>query len=406
MSEDLPPLPRSFRYLVLTRAGEGFGDSLAGTIMPILAVSVLGLGTGYVGVLNSIDLGTFLLLGVPIGMIIDRMRRRGTAMTMATSMRCLVLASLLALYLTQTLSGPVLLLAAGIIGIADVVFTTAETTVIPALVPKKRLKHAYSRLAVTSQSASAAAADTGSLALGFLGMPRMITLAVTSYVSSLLSQLGIQAPAQPETMQIRPKARLRDGFVALWEIPALRALTTSAALTNAGVMLGNTILPVFILSDLDVSPAIYAALGVISTIGAIIGAGLAPRLSGHNGLRRLRIACALVAVPAVLLAVFCQQLPGPELIWLAIQGLSWNLLVSISAVSGAEVLPKTISQEQLASVAASQRTITLGIMPISALIGGALGTVTGSVPMLVVWAGLAGLAALPILAEGSLEDYR
>ena len=45
MSEDLPPLPRSFRYLVLTRAGEGFGDSLAGTIMPILAVSVLGLGT-------------------------------------------------------------------------------------------------------------------------------------------------------------------------------------------------------------------------------------------------------------------------------------------------------------------------------------------------------------------------
>ena len=55
-------------------------------------------------------------------------------------------------------------------------------------------------------------------------------------------------------------------------------------------MLGNAILPVFILSDLGFSPAIYAALGVISTIGAIIGAGLAPRLSGHNGLRRLRIA--------------------------------------------------------------------------------------------------------------------
>ena len=53
MSEDLPPLPRSFRYLVLTRAGEGFGVSLARTIMPILAVSVLGLGTGYVGVLKT-----------------------------------------------------------------------------------------------------------------------------------------------------------------------------------------------------------------------------------------------------------------------------------------------------------------------------------------------------------------
>ncbi|MGP9650407.1 MFS transporter [Glutamicibacter sp. AOP38-B1-38] len=409
LAEQTPPrLPRAFTSMMSTSAAEGFGDVLARTLLPILAVSILGFGTGFVGILNSIGLASFLLLGVPVGMLIDRLRNRHRAMRVATIARCLVLLGLFASLYAGWLSDAVVIGAAVVIGFADVVFTTAQSTVIPRLVQTERLKHAYSRLAIVNQTASTAAAATGSLTLGLLGMPGMIWAAICSYAASVLFQRGIKldsAPAQRSPAR-RGKGSFRDGFQTLHRVPALWALTQSGALTNAGVMLGNTVLPVFLLRDLGVAPAAFAALGIVSAIGAILGAGLSPRLSAKFGLRTLRIAAAFLSVPAVAMAIACQQLPGHELIWLSAQSLTWSFLVSISAVAGAEVLPRSVPAEELATVGSAQRTITLGIMPIAALLGGAIAALTGPVPLLCVWAVLAGAAALPILREQSLKSFR
>lgn len=403
-----PALSRAFTYVLATSAAEGFGDVLARTLLPILAVSVLGYGTGFVGVINSIGLSAFLLLGMPIGIIIDRLRNRRRAMGVATLARCLALAGLGFAYYTSWLSGVVVLGVAVVIGLADVVFTTAQSTVIPHVVPSKRLKIAYSRLTVVNQGASTAAAAAGSLTLGVLGLPGMIWATVCSYAGSILLQRGIKSKAP--TRRKDPTARVRggflDGFRTLRQIQALWALTLSNALTNAGVMLGNTMMPVFILRDLDIAPAAFAGLGIVSAIGAIIGATVAPRLSARVGLRKLRSWTALLSVPVVGIAIACQQLPGPELAWLAAQSLAWSFLVSIAAVAGAEVLPLSVPPEDLGTVGSAQRTITLGVMPIAALMGGALAVLTGPTPLLILWAVLAGAAALPISRARSLGSFR
>ncbi|MFL4472428.1 MFS transporter [Paeniglutamicibacter sp. MACA_103] len=409
VGEQTPPgLPRAFTFVLATSAAEGFGDMLACTLLPILAVSVLGLGTGFVGLLNSIGLAAFLLLGMPVGMLIDRLRNRRRGMGVATVARCLVLAGLTSSYYAGWLSGATVIGATVVIGLADVAFTTAQGTVIPSVVQTERLKSAYSRLAVVNQTASTAAAATGSLALGFLGMPGMMWASVCSYAESALLQRGIKIDSSLATRgpARRGIGRFRDGFQALHRIPALWALTLSAALTNAGAMLGNTVLPVFLLRDLGIAPAAFAGLGVVSAIGAIIGAAFAPRLSARFGLKTLRSAAAILSVPAVAMAIACQQLPGHELIWLSAQSLAWSFLVSISAVAGAEVLPRSVPSEELATVGSAQRTIALGIMPIAALLGGAVAVLTGPVPLLCVWALLAGAAALPIVRAHSLKTYR
>lgn len=409
LAEQTPPtLPRAFTSMLAASAAEGFGDVLARTLLPILAVSILGFGTGFVGVLNSIGLASFLLLGVPIGMLIDRLKNRRRAMGLATLARCLVLLGLAAAHYAGWLSGAIVIGAAVVIGLADVVFTTAQSTIIPRLVKTERLKHAYSRLTIINQTASTAAAATGSLMLGLLGMPGMIWAAICSYAGSVLLQRGIKIDSSTtqRSPARREKGKFLDGFQTLRQVPALWALTLSGALTNAGVMLGNTVLPVFLLRDLGIAPAVFAALGIVSAIGAILGAGLSPRLSAKFGLRTLRVAAAVLSVPSVAMAIACQQLPGPELIWLSAQSLTWSLLVSISAVAGAEVLPRSVPAEELATVGAAQRTITLGIMPIAALLGGAIAVQTGPVPLLCVWAVLAGAAALPIVRAQSLTSFR
>ncbi|PRA06836.1 hypothetical protein CQ019_05630 [Arthrobacter sp. MYb229] len=211
LAEQTPArLPRAFTFLMSTSAAEGCGDVLARTLLPILAVSILGFGTGFVGILNSIGLASFLLLGVPIGMLIDRLRNRHRAMRVATGARCLVLLGLFASLYAGWLSGAVVIGAAVVIGLADVVFTTAQSTVIPRLVQTERLKHAYSRLAIVNQTASTAAAATGSLTLGLLGMPGMIWAAICSYAGSVLFQRGIKLDSAPA--QRSPARRGKGSF--------------------------------------------------------------------------------------------------------------------------------------------------------------------------------------------------
>lgn len=400
------PGPRAFRFVLATGAAEGFGDVLTRTLLPILAVSALGLGTGFVGVLNAIGLAAFLLLGMPLGTVIDRTRNRRRAMGSATLARCIVPALLAAGFCSGWLSGPVLLGAAVIVGVADVVFTTALGTVIPAVVPPQGLKTAFSRLAVVGQTASTAAAAAGSAALALTGLPGIMLAAAASYAGSLLCQRGIAVGAALPARRRGAAGQFRSGFRTLRRTPALWALTVSACLTNAGSMLGNTVLPVFILRDLALDPGVYAALGVLSAAGGVAGAAAAPRLTARVGLRGLRIGAALLSVPAVAAAAACQWLPGPDTVWLAAQALLWSSLVAVSAVAGAEVLPRTVAPEELATVGSAQRTLTLGVMPLAALLGGPAAAVAGPVPLLLVWAVLAGAAALPLLRTTSLSSFR
>lgn len=399
-------LPKSFRFVLATTAAEGFGDAMSRTLMPILAVTVLGYGTGFVGVINSIGLGAFLLLGMPIGILIDRLRDRRRAMGVSSFARFAALVGLTVAFFAGGVSGPIVVGVAVVIGLADVVFTTAQGPVIQGLVPGDRLKVAYSQLTITNQSAGTTAAATGSVMLGLLGLPGLLWLAVCSYASSFLLQRGIPPKLDSVSLNRRDRRKFSDSFRTLRRIPVLWSLTISNALVNAGVMLGNTVLPVFMLRDLGIAPSLFAALGIISAVGAIAGAALAPHLSAKFGLRALRITAALLSMPAVAMTIACQQLPGHELIWLTAQSLSWSFLVSIASVAGAEVLPRTIPAETLASVGSAQRTITLGVMPIAALLGGALAMVTGSVVLLGIWALLAGSAALPIIRTAALDTYR
>lgn len=399
-------LPMPFRFVLATTAAEGFGDAMARTLMPILAVTVLGYGTGFVGVINSIGLAAFLLLGMPIGLLVDRLRDRRRAMGVSSFTRFVALAGLAVSFFAGGLSGPIVVGVAVVIGLADVIFTTAQGPVIQGLVPEDKLKVAYSQLTITNQSAGTTAAATGSVMLGLLGIPGLLWLAICSYLGSFLLQRGIPPKLASVSQSRGERRKFSDSFRTLRRIPALWALTISNTLVNAGVMLGNTVLPVFLLRDLEIAPTLFAALGIISAVGAIAGAALAPRLSAKLGLRTLRIVAALLSMPAVAMAIACQQLPGHELIWLAAQSLSWSFLVSIASVAGAEVLPRTIPAETLASVGSAQRTISLGVMPVAALLGGALAMLTGPVALLGIWALLAGSAALPIIRTVELGTYR
>ena len=413
---------RGFRFLLSTAAAEGFGDAVSRTALPILAVSVLGLGTGFVGMLNAIGIAAFVLLGVHVGAAVDRRGKPHSAMGAASLLRCLALFVLAAAALGGWLSPLMLAAAAVVIGVADVVFVTAQTALIPAVAGMRGLKHAYSRLAVTGQLTSAGAAATSGALLALAGLPLLLAASAAAYAASRLFQLGLPRSVRSGAFTgssarpgrgagghqpiVRPRHTGREGFAFLWGSPALRALTLSACLTNAAAMVGNTILPVYVLRDLSLPPAAYAVLGVFGALGAVLGAAAAPSISSRLGLRASRAGAAILSVPAVLLAVACTRLPGPELLWLGLEFLLWAFLVAFSGVAGSEVLPGTVPPDRLATVGAAQRTLTLGVMPAAAVAAGLLGAAAGTPPVFCLWVLLAAAPAVPILRARSLDRFR
>ena len=128
----------------MSSAFEGVGDEGSRIVIPIIAVSMLGAGALEVGIINALSLSAFLVLGVPIGAWVDRLRRR-PLMIAADVFRALVVLSVPAAFMTGAMSIGHLLVCVALISVADVVFTTAHGAFVPSVVDRERVSDAAGR---------------------------------------------------------------------------------------------------------------------------------------------------------------------------------------------------------------------------------------------------------------------
>ena len=115
----------AFRKLWIASAFEGVGDEASRVVVPIVAVSMLGAGALDVGIINALGLSAFLVLGLPVGVWVDRLRRR-RLMIAADVFRALVVLSVPVAFVTGALTMGHLLACVALISVGDVVFTTAH----------------------------------------------------------------------------------------------------------------------------------------------------------------------------------------------------------------------------------------------------------------------------------------
>lgn len=183
--------------------------------------------------------------------------------------------------------------------------------------------------------------------------------------------------------------------------PTLRKITMANTLNNAAVMAANTLLPVIALTTLDVSPATYAAIGAIGAVAGIVGAAGASTITRVLGLRTTRVAAGAgttIAVVVVMLAgTVTSTLPGPPEPWLALQSALAGVCTSVALVAGSDLAPRLSPPAALGSVMGAQRTLVLGVMPLSALAIGGLASVFGAGAMTYVWLALALASIVPCL---------
>lgn len=411
---DETPTSRGVQWFTATAAVESVGDSLARSLLPIVAVSALGAGTATVGVLNSLGLGAFLLLALPVGVLADCWSAPVSMMTVSSLVRAGATLGVVAAWAAGQLSGAVglmLLLAFALtMGIADVVFTAGQGLLVPRLVEPEEIRGVFGRMQTATQAGGAIGPLVLSGLLALLAAPLVWVASTVMYLVSAAAQRGIAPlrPGPPPQPRVSMWAMARAGTGQLFAHPLLARITVANVLNNAAVMAANTLLPVIALTVLGLAPAVYAGIGVVGALAGIAGAMTASTITARLGLRITRLASsAAMTLGAVLVMLTATQtLPGPPAAWLGLQSALAASATAVAMVAGSDLAPRLVDPERLGTVMGAQRTLVLGIMPVAAVTTGLLGSTLGTITTTWVWLVLAVTSAVPILTLPRGEESR
>jgi MFS family permease len=403
------PLWRHRGFLTLW-AGESLsqvGAQLAHLALPVLAVSVLGAAPFQVGVLGAVDTAAFLLIGLPAGAWIDRMRKRRIMLT-ADLVRGVVLAVVPVLWLAGALELWHLYIVGAALGVATVFFDVAYQSFVPVLVPSASIADANGKLESTAQIARVGGPAAGGAVLTVLAAPFLLAVTAATYLVSFLFLSSIrETESLPDRADRRPLHReIREGLSYVLRHPLLSRITAATSINNLFATIATTMLPILVLRELGLSPAIMGVVFSVGAVGGLLGAVSAPWIASRVGEgTAIPLSCLLGGVFLVLLpaSTLAPALAVPVLV-VAEFGLAFSVLVyNITQVSFRQrICPPRL----LGRMNASIRFLVWGVMPIGSLASGALGTWIGVVPTL--WIGSVGalFAALPVLLSPLLGMRR
>jgi len=387
-----------FRRLWTGDALGQLGAQLTVLALPVLAVQTLAATEWEMGVLTAAEYAAFLLIGLPAGAWVDRMRKR-RVLIVADLVRAAVLGAVVVTAATGHATIPLLIAAALVVSVATVFFDVSHQSYIPGLVGLDHLVEGNSKLQATASVAQVAAPALGGLLLRIIAAPALIAITVVTYLISAFAVGRIrqrETPPHPDTR--RPlRTEIAEGLRFVVHEPYLRRIVACTSLANFGNAVSTAVLVIYVLRTLDLGTAAYGAIVSASAIGGLLGAVVAGRLAQWIGEGRIIPLSALVSAPAAALVPLAATSIIPAVPLLITGGAAFGFSVIVYNVAQVSFRQRVCPPPLLGRMNASVRFIVWGSMPIGGLLGGWLGTHLGVLPTLWVSVGFMALAALPVV---------
>jgi MFS family permease len=391
-------LHRDFRSLWAAETISVFGTGISQLALPLVAVITLEASAFEVALLGVIEFLPFILISLPAGVWVDRMRRKPILVT-ADIGRALLLASIPAAYWLDILTIWQLYVVGFVVGILTVFFDVAYQSYLPSLIARDQLVEGNSKLEISRSAAQLASPGLAGVLVEAIRAPGTVLLDAVSFFLSAIFLFRIRAEERAPTQEERQagpgmKEEVKEGLRWVFGNPYLRWIAASTATFN---FFGNIIFAVYLVyavRTLDIRPGVLGLIFTISSIGYLSGALLANRLSRRFGVGPTIIIGAAGSVATLLLAVAPESNPIPFLIAAqAISGMGVPIY-NITQVSFRQAITPERLQGRMNSV---MRFIVWGVMPLGALIGGALASWVSL--RFAIWVGAIGmsLAVLPVL---------
>lgn len=392
---------RNFQYLWAGQTVSAIGDQMTGLALPVLAITMLHASEWQIGMMNAAGMSMFLLIGLPAGAWVDRWLKR-RVMIFADLVRALVLLSVPLAWWAGVLDVTYLIVGAAIISAANVFFDVSYQSVLPIMLPKDQLPKANSALETTKQTSMLLGPAVIGFLLTIVKAPILMVADSISYFVSLFSISMIKI--DESRIAKKDRGRLRDeiteGVKFVTKHPIIGRITASTAtfnFFNSGV---NTLVPILVLRNMDVSPALFGLAFSVAAGAGLAGALSAAKIGAWIGQGNTVIAGLMLTSVASfgfpIAAMIGDASALPIVIITSALIAFCSLVFNITQVSARQAL---CPEHLLGRMNASIRFFVWGVMPISALLAGAFATWFGIAPVLFVGAAGAVLSTWFIFAS-------
>ena len=384
-----------FRRLWIGETVSQFGTQITFLALPLVAILVLHASTFEVGLLTALDTLGFLIVGLPAGAWVDRMRFR-SVLIVNDVIRAAALGSIPLAHVLGVLTIGQLYVVAVLAGVSTVFFDVAYQSYLPDLIDRAALVEGNSKLQASESVSQIAGPGIGGALVQALTAPYAIFIDALSFLWSAGWVAAIQArPPKPERKPDRHLGReIKDGVVFVVKNPMLRAIAMCTGSSNLCSSMAGAVFYVLLAGQLGVSAGIIGLIMATSAIGGLIGSLIANRIAQRLGQGPTIWVSILVGAPLGFVVPFVHK--DWSLALLAVAQVFWWGTVVVYNITQVSFRQGLCPPQLLGRMNATMRFLVWGTMPLGGLLGGILGETIGVRATLLI-AGIGGaLTWLPV----------
>jgi Na+/melibiose symporter-like transporter len=368
---------RDFRLLWGGQSVSELGSQISLLALPIVAVITLHATTFEVGLLTAASTAAFLLVGLPAGALVDRVRRR-RVLIWADVGRTITLGSVPFAFAFHALTIEQLYAVALLTGVLTVFFDVAYQSYLPSLIGRPNLVEGNAKLQGSSSVAGVVGPSAAGGLIQLLRAANAIAVDAGTFVVSVVTVWSIRK-AEPPPIAKQDRRALRheiaEGISFVVRHPILRAIAGTTGTSNFfnGVQVAVEI--VFLVRVLHQVPGIIGVVFACGSIGGILGAVTASKAARLVGGARTTIWAMAVSGLGGLVLPLATQGAGVIVFATGLFVGSWAAIVyNVNQVSFRQRL---CPERLLGRMNASMRFLVWGTLPLGGLLGGVLGSTVG-----------------------------
>jgi MFS family permease len=357
------------------------GSQVTLLAIPITAAVTLGATAMQMGLLSALGALPALVFGLPAGAWVDRHKRRpiliGTDIGRALILAIVPLSAVLGMLKIEVLYG-----AAFLVGALGLFFNVAYRSYLPGLVGREQLVKANSRLELSNSIAEIIGPGAAGGLIQLVGPPIAIAVDAFSFIISAFSIGWIRKPeivVNPIESDTNLWKEIKAGLRLVFGEPRLRALAGCLSSLNLFNSILEAVSILFLTRQVGLSAGWIGVIFASGSIGFLLGAVIAERVTRGIGLGKALVLSVLVIGGSDLLIPLSGKLHG---LWLAVGVLVvaqflFGLGLTIFQI-GQVSLRQSLTPDNLQGrMNATLSTLSWGIVPLGGLLGGGLGQVLG-----------------------------
>jgi MFS family permease len=385
-----------FRRLWIGETVSQFGTFVSQLALPLVAILALHATPFQVGLLGTFEMLAFLVVGLPAGAWVDRMRYRWVLIVNDLA-RAVALASIPLAQLLGALTIGQLYTVALVTGVSTVFFDVAYQSYLPQLVDRAALVEGNAKLTASESVAQIAGPGLGGLLIQWLTAPYAVLVDAVSFLWSASWVAAIRA-RPPKPARDPDRNLMREIGEGLSFVVKNRLLRSIAMCTGSSNLFSNIAFPVYFIllaRDLHLSAGVIGLFTSVAAVGGLLGSLVAARIARRFGQGPTIWLSALVFGPPALVVPFVHR-DWTLALLAAAQLVQWSatVLYNITQVSFRQGL---CPPQLLGRMNATMRFLVWGTIPLGAFLGGVLGQSIGIRATLLVAAIGGSLAFLPVL---------